>query len=127
MNLFFLMCALYQKPWDCINNAVSICSDPSASMGFEAQHHVPLKPPAQFAHDFPPVFTAAAPCRGHGRKFTPWTGKRNAPRVSVSLSLLSAKRFRFNLSGEAAVSRTVQRDVGSAFVFIVSRTRSARR
>src|SRR5574344_1161397 len=29
MNLFFLMCALYQKPWDCINNAVSICSDPS--------------------------------------------------------------------------------------------------
>src|SRR5574344_733890 len=29
MNLFFLMCALYQKPWDCINNAVSICSNPS--------------------------------------------------------------------------------------------------
>ena len=30
MNLFFLIRALYQKPWGCINNAVSICSDPSA-------------------------------------------------------------------------------------------------
>ena len=29
MNLFFLMRALYQKPRGCINNAVSICSDPS--------------------------------------------------------------------------------------------------